>query len=554
MEIYQGRLEALSRIKTAISAAKDGLDILVEDAKRFQGDSPASLPPKLLRQLGTVSDDMCRCLEKLQAESTRHRDTLVLWSQLNALPDELLITIFEWAAWSSTPVNEWSAKDVFPVEMVVSHVSRRWREVAVNTPTLWTRIQFFGSLPLSRPLNYIERSRSSLIDVSIDIGYEIEGHGKSNEIMHILHLHLSRVRLLDFTTTGRHGLGRVRRLLDKEPAPRLEYCSLSTQDRDDGADIFRPNPTRGRIFSCGMPRLRTLRMKGTLLPQYRRGLQFLTTLDLCIPYSAGLCPVSLRLALAPCLGTLEHFIFKGAVEWIRSPDFTLWRQPYIHLPALKSLTLVTEFFNGICSILDPPNLTSLDIDLDDAILGGPDDTGDVAACLRLSDGSLRFPKVQSLVLRGFYAGDIDVTMTPDFFRGLPRIKTFRIARGTGNNFLRLLARSSNRKLWPCLEDLILSLPRHDLLRKFLRVRSRARVPIKRLSLRSHIDNFSVGVALMDVEAINYYVNGKNRRYVAPDLSDMEGPNGYFNTEDESDSDSSERDDMQAVASFFEQPC
>ncbi|KAH8825297.1 hypothetical protein DL96DRAFT_1612707 [Flagelloscypha sp. PMI_526] len=55
-----------------------------------------------------------------------------------------------------------------PFPVLVSHVCRQWREVAIETPTLWTNISFGAEVPLDAIKVYLQRSKGHPIHVAID--------------------------------------------------------------------------------------------------------------------------------------------------------------------------------------------------------------------------------------------------------------------------------------------------------------------------------------------------------------------------------------------------
>ncbi|KAJ8519022.1 hypothetical protein ONZ45_g3980 [Pleurotus djamor] len=57
-----------------------------------------------------------------------------------------------------------------PFQVLVSHVSRLWRNVALSTPSLWTRISFgHEDAPFDRCKVWIERSGSLPLDIELDL-------------------------------------------------------------------------------------------------------------------------------------------------------------------------------------------------------------------------------------------------------------------------------------------------------------------------------------------------------------------------------------------------
>ncbi|EMD39952.1 hypothetical protein CERSUDRAFT_112189 [Gelatoporia subvermispora B] len=53
-------------------------------------------------------------------------------------------------------------------EILVSHVCHRWREVALDTPALWTTIDFEEAEPFPKSKAYLERSKGAPLAISID--------------------------------------------------------------------------------------------------------------------------------------------------------------------------------------------------------------------------------------------------------------------------------------------------------------------------------------------------------------------------------------------------
>ena len=59
-------------------------------------------------------------------------------------------------------------RDMFPLQILVSHVCRRWRSLVLHTPELWTTFTFRKQLRLDKTKAYISRSGNSPLRVSVD--------------------------------------------------------------------------------------------------------------------------------------------------------------------------------------------------------------------------------------------------------------------------------------------------------------------------------------------------------------------------------------------------
>ncbi|KAI0061718.1 hypothetical protein BV25DRAFT_1805158 [Artomyces pyxidatus] len=53
-------------------------------------------------------------------------------------------------------------------QVLVSHVCRRWRDVALQTPTLWTTLDFSDGPPFHKSRTWIERSKECPLDIDLD--------------------------------------------------------------------------------------------------------------------------------------------------------------------------------------------------------------------------------------------------------------------------------------------------------------------------------------------------------------------------------------------------
>ncbi|KDR75677.1 hypothetical protein GALMADRAFT_248291 [Galerina marginata CBS 339.88] len=91
-----------------------------------------------------------------------------------SLPPEILAQVFEQAL----PDRHVPGK--LPFEVDLSHVSGFWREVALMTPGLWTKIDVYSPRSIPRLSLYLQRSGSQLLlDVNVNIYSYERRHGRS---------------------------------------------------------------------------------------------------------------------------------------------------------------------------------------------------------------------------------------------------------------------------------------------------------------------------------------------------------------------------------------
>ncbi|KAF8208897.1 hypothetical protein K438DRAFT_1813101 [Mycena galopus ATCC 62051] len=168
----------------------------------------------------------------------------------------------------SEPDNE-----VFlPFQVLVSHVCRHWREIAVGTHTLWTTIRFIGHLNAEKASTWIERANGLPLDIFIeatdmhDPNHGLEPEGDQGEQQDDAQLPgawpgptpsvgITSV-ILAFnpdtgtltTSTHHHGLPGMP---DGGPEPPVEMC-LSLDDLKVILDMIIPHAAQWRVFEVSV--------------------------------------------------------------------------------------------------------------------------------------------------------------------------------------------------------------------------------------------------------------------------------------------------------------
>lgn len=111
--------------------------------------------------LSRKTRDLAKLSRNLQSECNTLKNQL---APVLSLPDELLGVIFE--ALSSDIIL---MSDSPPIQISLSHVSRRFRHIAMSTRRLWTRIEVSLYTPFDMIISYLQRSRSFPFDLRFDI-------------------------------------------------------------------------------------------------------------------------------------------------------------------------------------------------------------------------------------------------------------------------------------------------------------------------------------------------------------------------------------------------
>lgn len=123
---------------------------------------------QLLSQLDELNDSLAHIRVCIAEIRDVNRDTIT-----SNLPNDVLAAIFETGlTLTKQPYvvsrNPWSPQRRKPFEILVSSVSRRWRDVTLRTPQLWTDLRINVSKFTAGDMLalYLSRSKSCLLDIA----------------------------------------------------------------------------------------------------------------------------------------------------------------------------------------------------------------------------------------------------------------------------------------------------------------------------------------------------------------------------------------------------
>ena len=211
----------------------------------------------------------------------------------SCLPTEILSHIME---------NVCSGSQKYPLgleglrmEVYLSHVCRRWRDVAIATPTLWTNIEgpeFSGHMRTMRTVVYLARSRKRLIDVSLFISADPFGIPRANwgqDFLKTIVPHSGRWRSFTLQCPEEYDDHEAEDIIIDALAnisvPQLKSLDLFINLPDPGTDDSKPY-----IFLQATPRLSRLRLDATTTHWFIAPMNTITALTV---HSSG--------ASIPCL-------------------------------------------------------------------------------------------------------------------------------------------------------------------------------------------------------------------------------------------------------------
>ncbi|KAI6112242.1 hypothetical protein EDD16DRAFT_1603704 [Pisolithus croceorrhizus] len=183
-----------------------------------------------------ILTDMTRLQESVQAEKAMLNSRVAqLQSQkipVNWLPAELLIQIFlVFVAEETTtrlPYN--------PAPVVISHICRKWRQLALTTSQLWSFISYRSSAVKLPPVQtFIDRSGGaeitfsfvSSLDGVVQNALAVTESNTSEGLIQVLEPHFSRIRSITFECRFAASMLPVISALCNRKFPKLRYLDLA---------------------------------------------------------------------------------------------------------------------------------------------------------------------------------------------------------------------------------------------------------------------------------------------------------------------------------------
>ncbi|KAJ7835369.1 hypothetical protein B0H14DRAFT_3871145 [Mycena olivaceomarginata] len=331
------------------------------------------------RELTMKEADILLRLTDVRAAKQRVRrlvaETKNRHAPIFALPDELLVSVIQ----AAQQATDHSAR----VEVVVSHVSQRFRWAVVGASSLWSSIELHWGVESDedRFAAYLARSRTCTLSVTMKYhafyGKEECEYDEVPSQLAAVALHISRIRrlTLHYDGTGLNGQDALMHFHSLH-APCLEYLEISSHAFQS---YHAPSLS---VFNGGAPRLTSLRLNNVCLtvnvvdPRVSRNLWIfgnpwvsgLTHLDFGGIMAAENTTARL-LASCPQLTdlTLDDFTFYAVDETIFIPILMPIPMP-IPMPSLRSLRVLclddrsdspTALVTGVLSNMHTPALEVL---------------------------------------------------------------------------------------------------------------------------------------------------------------------------------------------------
>ncbi|KAL4064551.1 hypothetical protein J3A83DRAFT_629349 [Scleroderma citrinum] len=297
--------------------------------------------------LESSQDELVCIMKDLRVRAARIQN---FKAAVSRLPPDVLALIFE----ECHKLNpQWTGVlcllGQLPIEVRLSHVSSQWREVALATPSLWSSIRFPFEQREDSLLEYLERSRGSLLDVYL--GPWAKYPNLERTLATVLMPHVDRFRQLVLEAVSRETLSTLLSAFQDQFAPALRRLRVMCR-----GTIVTPGPMSGStIFSKGAPLLTDVRLDNVpvILPNSA------TTMLSFSAYPGPQFPVSREgfyrtLVACPLLTTLH---LRGFIELgSQTPVYP------VLLPHLRELVVNGRMLiNGVrlFDLISAPNLETL---------------------------------------------------------------------------------------------------------------------------------------------------------------------------------------------------
>ena len=186
-----------------------------------------------------------------------------------SLPVEVTSLVFRYLMGDDLPyfpssLNSHRPKYVgFLMEVILSHVCRLWRSIALDLPTLWTTYRYHACIfyppgpSLHRLEAYLERSRSHLVDLKFDFriaqGNSHYDCGSRLQMLAKIMSHVTRWRRVFIITDKNTPILDLLDNFKKASAPNLEHFAIRTGSY--GATTRQIQDLQPVLFKGGAPKL-----------------------------------------------------------------------------------------------------------------------------------------------------------------------------------------------------------------------------------------------------------------------------------------------------------
>ncbi|KAJ3507864.1 hypothetical protein NLJ89_g6065 [Agrocybe chaxingu] len=266
------------------------------------------------------------------ASKSESRETFF---DINELPDDLLAEVITFATKSSKP----NRNPEVPVQIELSLVCRRWRDLILHSPLLWTDI-FISTSSLSNASIFFERSQTALIDVTCSS--VVNGHSAHTAYISMISStiarHISRLRSLDIDVSEPSEVTYIFLQWKDLEAPNLKSLHICSTPYPYMTFLTSYEPENEFPSWIVANALSSIRLEG-IESQHFPPLPSLTSLDLD---KTKLCPQQFCNILNNC-PRLENLVIRRFGSPHELLDWEIpYTQPLMEAQSLRSLAINIE--------------------------------------------------------------------------------------------------------------------------------------------------------------------------------------------------------------------
>jgi len=362
---------------------------------------------------------------------------------IDSLPDDILVEIFK-QSFELRDIDNYDQKT--PFEIVASHVSRRWRDVAVNMAALWSNIYIMHFHNLKMTETYLQRSQGHFLNIRFAIDQSLPHlMTETSSLARSLALlvpQVARWRLFTVSSCSYPTLKKIVTTIEPLSAPNLVHFGVYLRGNECHNYLSPSNYSlKGSIFKGGLPRLSYFECRsvgiGSCWPSLPLGA--LTDLLLDVDDILGGAESGLPLTceqfhkLLESVPALVNLKLRGCIF---KPETTSELTP-VDLPHL--LTLDVDFNrNGdytrdVLTVISSPALVSL------TLFAMPPCVVEAFVNSIKNSKAPKYPVLTHLRFIGSYYPNLpgSIILTNEFFDVLPTITHFSII-SCGQNTLSIL--------------------------------------------------------------------------------------------------------------------
>lgn len=387
-----------------------------------------------LDKLKTARAELALQLKVIEAESKDvqteynllHNESL----PVSVLPYDVLAMIFEAAIYK-----------VECFEITISHVSQRWRDIALRTPLLWAMIRHVCHLRRGRVSTYLERSKAVPIHLFVEIYSENVSH-----MCDLISIQIRRCReLCIIISDSDKNAARILERLSLQHAPLLKHFRLYFQmDSDGSSSSLVPQ----QFFAGVAPSLTSMSLDRISLSMYRLPPTPLTALHLdCCNLSSDNDARRLRDMIVTST-SLKQLKLNFLYAWPRWPSEVIIPLPDLHALLIRGNK---NQISGLLAALHAPSLQMLHLTRPHSLIHPFGDS------LTLNWSTKKFPALHTLHSNNlFHAG---VHRVRRIAREFPSVVNVTCPHTPPGLFAAL--EETQDPIWPHLQTIQLPFPSRD---------------------------------------------------------------------------------------------